>query len=393
MDRINIRNFRKEYNQDKISDEELEKIHNFFNQDEFLNILKEKEQLYQKLKWPLYFLALLLIIGNIYILLNYGFSLIILYSWFLFLIIGFLVNKLQIWNSKWIYEKIKEFIFQENNNNLSKEEKVFSGFVENMFEWAKFSLSSDYFEENPKDIKEKTNLLGSYQRVDKFWNSTKYQFKDSNWNHVANITWAEIKTKKRKKTKNWSKTVTVDHIFVQKINVFSEDKLFDWILITQKDHLLEIIVKYLVLFVFIFILIIFFSPFSIILSVLLSVIILILIWWVNKKRWEKVELEDAEFEKNFDIRSEDQIEARNLMDSRTITAIKDLTKKFPNKKFDFYIEWNEIYVLVHLNKDFLSLWNYLFLNRTLKGYIDFYIMLREIYNIPVYLNIDYHTNN
>ncbi len=311
----------------------------------------------------------------------------------MFLIIGFLVNKLQIWNSKWIYEKIKEFIFQENNNNLSKEEKVFSGFVVNMFEWAKFSLSSDYFEENPKDIKEKTNLLGSYQRVDKFWNSTKYQFKDSNWNHVANITWAEIKTKKRKKTKNWSKTVTVDHIFVQKINVFSEDKLFDWILITQKDHLLEIIVKYLVLFVFIFILIIFFSPFSIILSVLLSVIILILIWWVNKKRWEKVELEDAEFEKNFDIRSEDQIEARNLMDSRTITAIKDLTKKFPNKKFDFYIEWNEIYVLVHLNKDFLSLWNYLFLNRTLKGYIDFYIMLREIYNIPVYLNIDYHTNN
>ena len=379
---VDIKKFRKDFDKYILSDQELEKIHNFFNQDMFLNILKEKDAYYQKIKWPLFFLIWLLIIGNIVILYYFWFNddliwIMVMYSLPIIFIIVYFYFKLQIWENK------------EKENTKTDEEKVFSEFVDYMFDEANFSIKDEYFDENIEDIKEKTGLLRHYERSE-ISNTTKYKYLDWEWNHISNITWAEIITK-TKTNDGKNKTVVVDHVYLQKINIFSEDQLFDWIKISQKTQFNDYVFSKYSIIGIVVLLIIF--QFLIVLIVLIGFFYLFFkfLGWISKSfTSEKTQLEDAEFNKRFDIESKDEVELRNILDSRTITAIKNLAKKFPNKKFDFYIQWNEIYVFIRLDSRFLNLWNYLFMDWTLKNYINFYLMQREVYNIPGYLNLDYH---
>lgn len=397
---IDLMKFKKDFSKWFISNEELQEIQDYFNQDLFQNIIKEKEQQYQKIKWILWVLWFIFIVWNIFfaslLLIPYN----ILFSLLMLLIISYFVAKLDISSEKSMFQIIREAVsWNLKLEESRKEEKLFSQFVEKMFDWAKFSLTDKYFDNTVQQVKEKTNMLKNYQRVEKFNNSIQKDIKE-NWETIANMQWVEIVTKKKKttKTKNWTstKTVTVDHVYLQKISLNSEEKVFDWIQIIHKKSILNKLAIFL--FVIPFVLIFFITwwnmssieQFWIVWVLILLVVLILWWWWYFFKKWKKVNLEDIEFEKKFDIYAQDQNKVRNFLDSRTINSIKQLSQKFPNKKFDFYFEWNDIYIFIHLNKKFLDLWNYLFLNRTLKWYIEFYVLTKAILDIPHNLNIDYH---
>ena len=397
---INLMKFKKDFSKWFISKEELQAIQDYFNQDLFQDIIKEKEQQYQKIKPILWILWFIFIVWNALFLIWWFFAGNILFSILMILLISYFISKLDISSEKSILQKIYSlFSKNEDSEETKKEEKLFSQFVEKMFDWAKFSITNKYFNDTVQQIKDKTNMLRSYHRVDQFGNSLKKEIKE-NWKTIANMQWIEIKTKKRKRTrtKNWTRTriVTVDHVYLQKISLNTEEKVFDWMQIIHKKSLFEKLIIFLFVIPFVLIFFIIWWSMSsieqlwIVWAVILLAILVSWWWWYFFRKWKKVNLEDIEFEKKFDIYAQDQNKARNFLDSRTINSIKDLYQKFPNKKFNFYFEWNEIYIFIHLNKDFLNLWNYLFLNRTLKEYVNFYVLTREVIDIPKNLNINYH---
>ncbi len=398
---IDIKKFQKDF-KSKISLDELKEIDNFFNENEnFRAILGEKKELYSRYKYLLYFLIFVFIFINIVLAINLIFALNILFNIVMFFIIFLLYSKFELRENTWFVSRIKSLIKWENGS--TKEEEIFSEFISKMFKWAKFSLNDKYFDESVDQVKNKTWLLSSYDRVRKFSNSLEYEY-EINEKTKAKISWIEIYTQRKRKGKNWKrKRVKADHVYVQKINIkWSENKVFDWIKITHKMSRAEIISTIIILtflWFFLYNLVVSTTDMRVILiswSILTVFVLLIfkdkirnLLWF---SKWKNINLEDINLSKKYNIRAQDQQSAREILDSRTIRSINNLTEMFPRKKFNFLFEWNEIYIVIHLNKDFFTLWNYIFLNSSLKWYVEFYILSREIFNIPKYLYIDYHVN-
>ncbi|MBS8122487.1 DUF3137 domain-containing protein [Candidatus Vampirococcus lugosii] len=386
MDKEKIKkDYEKENKKDLISDYELDKIYNFFKKNEdFQSLLKDKKNAYQKYKIYFIIYIIFLIILNFIFIINLGG--INLYNVFSILII--LIS---------FYLFYLKFDFKSNflSKNKNIEENIFSNFVASIFDGAKFSLSDKYFDETVKEIKDKTGLLSYYDKIDKFANSLSYEYFDGD-TKIADISGIEIYTMKKYKDKDGNtKRRKADHVYVQKIELIGENSdIFDRIKITNKFSFetKEIGLLLIILIFSVFILYNFIQTkinyWVIVLSFTFFVIIFLFFW--TSKKGKKVELEDIDFTKKFNIRAEDQIKVRNFLDSRTINSIKDLVSKFPNKKFNFFFEKNQIYVIIHLNNNFFSLGNYLFLHSTYKCYVDFYILTREIFNIPKVLNIDYY---
>lgn len=382
-----------------INNLEMEKIELFFkNNSDFQDIISKKEKLYNKhkIKFPIFF-SLLFLWNLILYLNNSVIEINILFSILIIVIILYYYNLFNIWNS-WFFN-------YSDSNNIK--EKIFSDFIDNMFDWAKFSFEDKYFDEKIFQLK-RTWFIKPYDRVKKFNNSLEFNYLSAN-EKIATIKWIEFHSEKKSKDSKWNtKWSKANHCYIQKIEINSKDKNIFWDNEIKIIDMSSIVKAYYFVLIFVFIISVIWASSAWSISWFLSTFIItfLLVWiffWLpilliikffsffySKKN--KVKLEDIEFNKRFKIVAKDQINVRNILDSRTINSIKELTKKFPYNRFDFFLSWNYIYIFIHLNSNFFEFWNYLFLNSTFISYINFYILCREIFTMPEYLYLDYHVN-
>ena len=114
--------------------------------------------------------------------------------------------------------------------------------------------------------------------------------------------------------------------------------------------------------------------------------------WVTFKQvltdFEKVELEDEEFMKEYNIYSTSQIDPRFVLTPIFIERLKKLKEAFNTKKIDFAIFNNHLLLFVHIKKNlfepfriFTSLFN-------MKNYLHFYAEIESICNLVDTLSID-----
>ncbi|MBP3687070.1 MAG: DUF3137 domain-containing protein [Alphaproteobacteria bacterium] len=75
--------------------------------------------------------------------------------------------------------------------------------------------------------------------------------------------------------------------------------------------------------------------------------------WFGKKRvkMQQVKLEDVVFDKNWNVKATDQIEARYVLTPAFMERILEVKRRFKGKKIEFSFWKNKVLIAVHTNKD------------------------------------------
>lgn len=71
----------------------------------------------------------------------------------------------------------------------------------------------------------------------------------------------------------------------------------------------------------------------------------------NAKNMQDVNLEDVVFDKNWNVRSSDQIEARYVLTPALMERMLEIKKRFRGRKIEFSFWNNKVLIAVHTNKD------------------------------------------
>ena len=263
----------------------------------------------------------------------------------------------------------------------------------------KYSPDNNLFPLSVESFYKESGLLNYYQYVDLEEDSI--SFKTDSFE----LYWEEIETSIRVKTKNWESRRTTNHCYIMLIKILKHrfpikkyvklmpdkfdslwKKLFycimwwgagAFILGVGSNVILEWKFKYSL------------SEHKItVISVLLG-ILWFLIWaglalyFVNRKR---IELENVEFEKIFDVYSDDEIEARRLLTPKMMEKLVNFAKKSKFKWLAFNFVEDKIYIKFDVNK-FLEIslfW------KDIKDQIrDFFYQIMLIVDFVNRLNIEY----
>jgi len=121
-------------------------------------------------------------------------------------------------------------------------------------------------------------------------------------------------------------------------------------------------------------------------SIILWISILVGIEITSKNR---VKMENEEFEKIFDVYSENEVEARRLLTPKMMEKLVELVNKSWKKGWAFTFSWNKIYAKFDVHKDFLEV----------KGVDDkewMSIFLKEIElikDLVNYINLEYFSED
>lgn len=96
--------------------------------------------------------------------------------------------------------------------------------------------------------------------------------------------------------------------------------------------------------------------------------------FAGKKR---VEMENIDFEKQFDVFSEDQVEARMLVTPAFMSRLLDFQKK-TGKAYEFYFKGGEVYIKSDVSSSYMefSLFRNVFDNAL--DYVRFYMEIKNI---------------
>ena len=277
-------------------------------------------------------------------------------------------------------------------------------------------------------------LLHNYDRVDLEEDSIKYiiwdednwvwSFSDKTvleWEENIVITWCEIKTSKKKtrRTKNGTQTyyVTNNHCYIMKID-FKNPKF----VLKNSIKLLEDINDnfYKKAIAVLWIQITCFVPLWFLASdeqwgwlawriielaidnYFISIVWLIwmytIIWFIYSYiKWKKrVKLENIEFEKEFDVYSEDQIESRKLLTPSFMYRLVDYVNKInKDRVYEMYFHKNIFYVKFNFlrtgwTKNYMEIskWKNVFNN--LEDYVEFYLELKNITALTKDLKLFYY---
>jgi len=125
--------------------------------------------------------------------------------------------------------------------------------------------------------------------------------------------------------------------------------------------------------------------FSVPLLIVLHIFIIASIVLINnfsKRRnaRNKIDLENIDFEKMYNVYSEDQIESRMIVNPAFMEKITSLTRK-TKRKYDFLFRDNYFYIKWYLDKNYLSIYNINNLSNIVKNekvFIDWYIDIKEV---------------
>ena len=121
-----------------------------------------------------------------------------------------------------------------------------------------------------------------------------------------------------------------------------------------------------------------------------------LIWFIYSKFLDKkrIKLENIEFEREFDVYSEDQIESRKILTPSFMYRILDFANKInKNRVYEFFFLWDEIYIKYDLLKSWKSSFMEIDFSKwqdyILRSFLEFYLEIKNITEIAKDLNIFY----
>ncbi len=129
----------------------------------------------------------------------------------------------------------------------------------------------------------------------------------------------------------------------------------------------------------------FYSIIAIVTAIVLFIMIIVQI--KNEHRLQKVKLEDLEFDKKFNINSENQIEARYLVTTAFMDRFQNLQTAFGTQNIKCSFFDDKVMFAISTNKDLFEIGN-LFVPLTDKKQVEkFYEELSSIYNIIDYFKL------
>ena len=320
-----------------------------------------------------------------------------------------------------IWGLISIFIFK--NKSIKKD--LLPGFVSQIDKNIKYSEKDIYFDTTLSDLKS-IGLLKKYTRVDKKEDSIEYNIwnqhislwdneieKVEKWTENILITWCEIKTSEKRvsHTKDWKRKtryVKTNHCYMMKIdfknakfNLEKSIRLSDDVNDNTVKKVINVaIIESIILWIWYTI----FTPFLDYILYNFLIISSIIIWlyaiiWliynqiINKKR---VKLENDEFEKKFDVYSEDQIESRRLLTSSFMYRLVDYVNKIDEKRvYEMYFHKNIFYIKLNFMKskwlnNYLEVSSWKNVYKNLEDYVEFYLELKNITSLVTDLKLFYY---
>ena len=437
---------------------DVNKLNNFFNKTDIQEKLWKAEfhrKIFMIIKIVVYLIALALIWYFTYLTQNFEILIYwIVWVWFL----GWVIN----------------IIFEKTWPTIKKD--ILPLFVGDIDESLEYSSTASLFSESVNSVKTKTSLLHPFDRVDCTEDSVRYtiwvldneinipnQKKDNmlwilpwiipmwlNWVKVdwdkeviswdIKVKWSikieccEIKTsnKHTQKTKHGTRTyyVTNNHCYMTKIKFLKPRfTIKKWIRLAEDVHdwgIKKYFPIFAVSFLFCFpinlyahpLLVSFSESYWVHVYLLYLSIFLFSLLFVNQMfkllEWKnRVVLENLDFEKEFDVFSEDQIESRKVLTPSFMYRIVDFVNKISrNRVYEMYFNGDEIYIKHDLLKEMwpsriIKLLSFLWIPFTsnkwylefsifkslfnnLNGYIEFYLELKNITELVRDLNLFYY---
>lgn len=308
---------------------------------------------------------------------------------------------------------------------------VLSDFVQEIDKNLEFSKTSELFVDTLPSIK-KLWFLEKYSRVDYIEDSMRYIVWEAKWEKdwkkqkSIEITWCELKTSQKKKSKDRTYYVTTNHCYLMKID-FKNPRFSIKKPITLLEDISENYTKKFakVLWIQLAIIITFLSMISwdensdwyieeflafawqhIEISITFLIGMFCIIWFIfSYMRWKRrVKLENIEFEKEFDVFSDDWIESRKLLTPSFMYRLVDYVNKINHKRVyelffykNFcYIKYNFLKTNNFINGRSFSQWKYLefsstqSLERSLEEYVEFYLEIKNIISLSKDLKLFYY---
>jgi len=386
-----------------LEDWDVDFLNKFFNRTEISNILNEveisrKKNLKHIVIFSLIFILLAFYYFSYFVWLWYTFKtliiLVVLTPFIIFLCVLILWVAAKWWGS------VKSFILLK--------------FLKAIDQNIEYSDNGDYFKDSINDIK-KAWLLKNYSSIDFQGTSIKQIFWGIVWNERnREVTWCELKTSRRR---HKGGRVTTNHSYLLKVKFLGAESVLKTsvsLLADISDHLISKIwrilsIEAMILWAASFLIVWSWKPIEVLASIYNNLwifiaaclILFLVIWFLYSyiRSKNRVKILSGDFEKRFDVFSEDKWESRRLLTSERIDRLMEFINKLNKREtYQFHFEDDYFYLQYNLLKkgSFMYDSNYMeFLRwssipKNLENYVEFYLLIKNIASLSQGLQAFYY---
>lgn len=267
--------------------------------------------------------------------------------------------------------------------------KVLSKLVEKLDNDVEYNSSWTFFKDDFKLIQKETKLIKPYDRFDWKEDSIKIDWKEK-W---YLITWTEFQTSTKSTDKKWRTHYTTNnHGYIMKIQ-FENPKfqIEKSITLFEQWNMLVWIIFYIITFcILLWLALSFWKIFWVLFWVYIIVLIWIYFYKKNKSK-NRVNLENIEFEKEFDVYCDDQILARQILTPAFMYRIYDYVNKINKKrKYSLYMKDDYMYIKHKIEWEFLEISFFKSLFKNLQDYVEYYLEIKNIWELAKDLKLSFY---
>lgn len=406
------------YNNPYLSNIENEKINYFFSNNNVQDKIAEFEKIrlikFKKfilIFWLSFIVSLILILQDV----SSNMDIMEYISMIIVFIICYILSTIVIW----LMVIALSTFFDKNDNWISIKNTLLKSLLQLIY-WdkLKFEKNGELFNEDLypiTDIHIKPGsmfniwLIKNYAFISSIEDSMQYTYNLDKNNSII-LNWAEIYTWDYVYDKNWNRNkAIVEHFYIFKLDLLNprfDIKTPLMIFFDSKNNILWNTLKKLrSLFLVIFISISAFIILKLLLNfwsddnnmysfISLSIWIFILIisykdlYWVNL--FKKNEMDNANFEKKFNVYCDDEILTRQILTPNIMNNIIDF-QNLTKKKYKILFKWNSIYITYNISIfwNYLDFWLYSPLNKSTKIYSDYIFEINTIIDFANKINLLY----
>lgn len=276
-----------------------------------------------------------------------------------------------------IYSAIVMFIFRKKIESPIKE-KILTKLSKKVYENLEYNSWKKYAFWEIRELRS-SNFLNSYERVDKIEDSIAFTLqKDGKY---ASVQWYELQTSEvRWSWKNRRRVIT-NHCYLLKtrlpsarINIKKDIFIKD----DRSDSIGNKILTPIIISIFV-------AIFSWVISKSFSIWItsFFIVFWIiyiiyHKFNWRnRVILENLDFEKLFDVHSDDQVESRMIITTAFMDRLVNLVNK-TKRKYNFLFRDNVFYVKWNISSWYLEVNTWKKISSNIETFVNWYIEMKEI---------------
>ena len=317
-----------------------------------------------------------------------------------------------VWSVLWmvttfIVIMVSAFLNHKKVDKKNIKDDILPKFVEAINNHIKYSKDWKYFKDSFSKLTS-TWFLKNYSRIDYIEDSIEYLIWEEE--KSINITWCELKTsqKRTRRTKHWTSTyyVVTNHCYLMKIKFKNPKYVLKKSIRLMEDISNNYKKKFLkVLIIEISIVAIFLSWISgwensdgyieefmvlafnyWIVSIAFLIWMFFVIWFIYSYiRWKKrIKLENIDFEKEFDVFSDDWIETRKLLTPSFMYRLVDFVNKISHSRiYEFYFYNNYFFLKYNILKttkesNYMNFSSSQNIFKNLENYAEFYLEIKNI---------------